>query len=320
MGMHNHSFGDFLLERNVIDTMQLIDALRDLTNYSRPSMATALIYSGDLIYKDIEDLYEESKKTGIPVEKIAAKKGYITKDSFREYRQKDYPIFVTLADVLIKKGHLTYHQFQDIYIAYESETAVYQIETNVPLRANTDDSIDFLMEHMNVSNQIITRLYFRLLFNSFYNTIGGDFSVLCPFRCDSYPASCLVAQDVIYNDIRYTLAIDLEEHGFIDFASRYSGETLTSLEDLTFAAVEDFINLHNGVFNVNLSNEYGIEATLSALRRLENSLYSPEGMTYLMAVIFPFGSVNVLVTAPYKEETEEIEDDDDFDYSQFLIK
>ena len=318
MGMYKHSFSDYLLDHKYITSLQLVEGLRELRKNTKPSLPTAGIYTHEVVYSDIEEIIEDSKRTGLTMLELVKKRGLLSDEAIVQYKGHDFPVFVTFADILIKQGHLTYHQFQDALIAYESDTEIYQIELNIPLRTNTDDSIDFMMSHLNVSDHIVTRLYFRLFFNALYNNVSHDFTVLAPFRCDEYPSDYLVCQDVIYDNMTCTIAMDMEKDGFIEFAREYSKEAFLDLDEYVYAAIEDFINLHNGIFNVNLSNDYGVEATLSPPRRCIKDLYNPGVPTYLMAVVFPFGTMNVLVSTPPNEKP--APDREEFDFSQFLIK
>ena len=318
MGMYNHSFSDYLLDHKYITSLQLVEGLRELRKHSKPSLPTAGIYTHEVVYSDIESIIEESERTGFSLVSLVKKRGLMSDEAIISYKGHDFPVFISFADILIKKGFLTYKEFQDSLIAYESDTEIYQIELNIPLRANTDDSIDFMMSHLNVSNHIVTRLYFRLFFNALYNNVCHDFTVLAPFRCDEFPADHLICQDVVHDGITRTIATDMEEEALIHFAGKYAKEQFVDLNEYVYAAIEDFLNLHNGIFNVNLSNDYGLEATLSPPRRYVNELYAPEGETYLMAVVFSFGVLNVLITTPKDEVPEP--DHEEFDFSQFLIK
>ena len=106
----------------------------------------------------------------------------------------------------------------------------------------------------------------------------------------------MVAQDILYDDITYTFAIDLNEQSLLGFAERFSDIEFKKVDDYAIASLEDFINLHNGIFNVNLSNDYGLEANLTPPRRYMGDLYAPKGKSYMMPIVYPFGVLNLIFT------------------------
>ena len=81
----------------------------------------------------------------------------------------------------------------------------------------------------------------------------------------------------------------------IAFASRYVGDSFTDYDEYVQASIEDFLNLHNGLFNVNISNEDSIELHLNPPVNLENTLISSVSDAVLLPIIYPFGTLNFLI-------------------------
>ena len=85
--------------------------------------------------------------------------------------------------------------------------------------------------------------------------IGDDFTPVNPYVCKEYPTNYCVSQKI---NGRFSLKtyIDMPETACIAFASRYVGETFTAFDEYVQSSLEDFLNLHNGLFNVNVSNAF----------------------------------------------------------------
>ena len=299
--MHNHSFGDYLLENNYITTSQFIECIQELNSDLKPSIEVAGIYSGLTTFEMLDTLMNKPEYPEMDIINIGIKYGFINAQYLNEYAKTKYPLFLSLAQILINKEYLNLHDFQSALVDYDSDSEIFEIEADDMLRASTDTKIDFLMQNITVSNEIITQLFFRLMFNQLYNEIGHDFTVLDPFKCDEYPTNIMVSQDVIRDDRTYTFAIDMNDSALLGFAERFAGSRFDKVDDLSIASIEDFINLHNGVFNVNLSNDYGIEASLTPPTRHINDLFVPNGRTYMMPVVYPFGVINILISADSDE-------------------
>jgi hypothetical protein len=65
--------------------------------------------------------------------------------------------------------------------------------------------------------------------------------------------------------------------------------------------VEDFLNLHNGLFNVNVSNEYSLELELTPPSIEQNELLTFEHEAYLLPIIYPFGTLHFIIEFDAKE-------------------
>jgi hypothetical protein len=119
--------------------------------------------------------------------------------------------------------------------------------------------------------------------------------MLSPILCPEYPTNLLVSQGMDGDSgSKICIALDMESDTAVTFAERYTGERFSPDSEYVSASIEDMLNLHNGVFNVNLSNIFSKEVKLHPPVTYRNELYLPEGTTYLLPMLFPFGTVNFL--------------------------
>ena len=304
--MHNHSFGDYLLENEYITSEQFLEALQELKLDSRPSFEVAGIYDRSVTFETFETLMSKPEYPEMSISELAIKYGIITPKIIEIVEAQPYPLFVALAQILIDKGYLDYHSCQDAFLNYESESELYEFEADEVLSGDTDAIIEQLCSGLSDADDVVTRLFFKLMFENLYEKIGHDFTILDPFECGEYPTNILVSQDIVRDDMTYTFAIDLNESTLLGFAERFSDMEFTEVDDYAIAAVEDFINLHNGIFNVNLSNDFGIEATLTPPVRFMSDLFSPIGRTYMLPIVYPFGVFNLIISThntQYDENT-----------------
>lgn len=87
---------------------------------------------------------------------------------------------------------------------------------------------------------------------------------------------------------------DFGHEAAIAFASRYVDEEFEEFDEYVSASMEDFLNLHNGLFSVNMSNDYTVELHLQPPEAHENTVLSTEAPSYLLPVIYSFGTVNFI--------------------------
>lgn len=62
--------------------------------------------------------------------------------------------------------------------------------------------------------------------------------------------------------LSFNSGVDMSKSVAIAFASRYAKEEFHEFDEYVKASIEDFLNLHNGLFNVNMSNEFSLELNL----------------------------------------------------------
>lgn len=80
------------------------------------------------------------------------------------------------------------------------------------------------------------------------------------------------------------------------FAAEYSKFEVTKYDDLCNELLSDFLNLHNGLFVVNLSDSENIESTLEPPLKDCSSSLKLYTTTYIMPVDFSFGTVNFILS------------------------
>ena len=110
------------------------------------------------------------------------------------------------------------------------------------------------------------------------------------------PEGCHIAQGIT-GDYNALSAIYAEPEVLTIFAAKYSKIELDHYDEIINELAADFLNLHNGLFLVNLSETENIESTLTPPVSASNGkplkAYSD---TYVMPVDFKFGTVNFVLS------------------------
>ncbi len=109
------------------------------------------------------------------------------------------------------------------------------------------------------------------------------------------PKDCYISQNVIGDYCAFT-AVYGDEKALCDFAIHYSKFDIDSFDDITKEVLADFLNLHNGLFTVNLSNEHGLECSLLPPCMSPDKLSDYEGTMYRIPVQFEFGLINFVLS------------------------
>lgn len=292
--MYNQFFGNYLFSKGYVTKEQLIPALmRQKDEIVRVS--TLALYSGYMSPEEIESITNlQLKKDEKKFSELAIEKGFLTQDQVLELLDAECPAFLTLGQILIDNGIFTYKEFFNILADYRSQNEFLELELN----ANSKDVVQSLIDNFSLLSETsfssFGKSYLELLFNNFIRFIGDDFTALLPDLCKEFPTECCVKQS-INGSYGINTYLSMEKSTAIAFAKRYTGEEYTEFNEFVFASIEDFINLHNGLFIVNASNDHSIELTIGILSAENNSLISFTNRAYHFPVCYPFGIVHFVI-------------------------
>lgn len=290
--MYAQFFGNYLLSRGVVTKEQLIHAMQQKSS-EHIKLGTLAIHAGYMTAGEVDQVIilqtHQDKRFG----ELAIREGYLTELQVAELLRSQNPDFLLLGQVLVEDGIIDNTQLQDLIIDYQSENEIYEFDYS----DETRDTVNRLVEHFFVAAERSLSAYelsfLHLLFNNMIRFIGNDFTPVAPYLCPEYPTNFCVSQK-LNGEFTIRTYIDMTETACIDFASRYVGETFYEFDEYVQSSVEDFLNLHNGLFSVNLSNDSSVELQLDPPVTETDELLSFEAETYLLPVIFPFGTINFI--------------------------
>ncbi len=110
------------------------------------------------------------------------------------------------------------------------------------------------------------------------------------------PENCFLSQYINGGYNAFT-AIYAEEDVLTEFAAKYSKFKIDKYDALVNELIGDFLNLHNGLFIVNLSDTEDVDASLDVpILEKPETAFELFGTTYILPVEFDFGTVNFVLS------------------------
>ena len=290
--MYAQFFGNYLLSHGITKE-QLMHAMQEANN-EHPKLGTLAMHAGYMSASEVDRVIimqtHEDKRFG----ELAIREGYLTEAQVTELLQTQNPNFLLLGQALLNDGVINNEQLQSLIIGYQSENELYDAD----MSAETKDIVDHLVENFFVIAERPLSpgelSFLHLLFNDLVRFIGDDFSPVRPELCKEYPTNYCIRQQ-INGKFSIRTYIDMPESTCIAFASRYVNEDFHSFDEYVQSSLEDFLNLHNGLFNVNVSNDDSIELFLNPPVSMENTLISSASNMILLPIMYPFGILNFLI-------------------------
>ena len=115
------------------------------------------------------------------------------------------------------------------------------------------------------------------------------------FVADSLPEGTILSQ-LIVGDYKAVTGLFGEPDALMKFAAQYSKFEVTRYDSLCNELLGDFLNLHNGLFVVNLSDSENIESSLEPPEMKNSGVIHLLKTTYIMPVQFSFGTINFVLS------------------------
>ncbi len=290
--MYAQFFGNYLLSRGIVTKEQLIRAMQEKSS-AHIKIGTLAIHAGYMTANEVDRVIilqtHQDKRFG----ELAVSQGYLTEQQVIELLRAQTPDFLLLGQFLVDDGIFTIEEFQDIIIDYQSESEI----DDFSYSDETIDQIHRMIENFFVlteralsSNEVS---FIKLLINNLIRFIGDDYTPVSPSPCKEYPTNFCVSQQLI-GDFSVRTYIDMPQDACIEFASRYVGEPFQEFDEYVRSSLNDFLNLHNGIFSVNMSNERSIELELAPPVTETDELLTFEKETYLLPIVYPFGMIHFI--------------------------
>lgn len=291
--MYSQFFGSYLLSKQAVSPEQLIRAIeKQHTKHIR--LGTLAIHAGLMDAAQVDSIIIRQTHEDKPFGELAVEEGYLTTEQMESLLAQQTPDYLLIGQSLVDDGYLTNVQLEALIDSYKQESQLGQLEQTDIQKDNLHTLIRNLL--MISSSELPDYLikYLTLLFSNLIRFIGEDFTPLSPTDCSEYTAHHCSSQ-VIDGEFKLSSFFDMDTEAAIAFASRYAGDSFMEYDDYVQAAIEDFLNLHNGLFNVNMSNESSIELLLNPPVSMENTCISNASDMFLFPIIYPFGTLNFLI-------------------------
>lgn len=290
--MYAQFFGNYLLSRNVVTSEQLIHAMKKKST-EHMKLGTLAIHAGYMTAQEVDQVIimqtHQDKRFG----ELAIMEGYLTDIQVAELLKNQGPDFLLLGQVLVDEGIINNENLESLIIDYQAANEL----SDYDYSEETQESIQHLVENFFVATERPLSSYevsfLQLLLNNLVRFIGDDFTPVYPYQCREYPTNCCVSQQ-INGEFSIRVYIDMSKEAAINFASRYVGDTFTEFDEYVQSSIEDFLNLHNGLFNVNISNERSVELKLDPPVMETDELLTFDSEVYLLPIVFPFGTIHFI--------------------------
>lgn len=292
--MFTQFFGGFLLSKGVVTPEQLVAAMNKQPS-AHIQLGMLAMHAGLMTAEQIDEVKIAQTHTDKRFGEICVDKGFLTDAQVDKLLHDQFPSYLLLGQILEENGVFDKRTFQDLIHEYTSEHSIDEESIVIENSDAVKSIITDYCKDMDSSNKTFLIEYVQLLANNLIRFIGDDFTLLPPVK-NHYKLTEKYSNQRITGPYQLTSIIDMSAETAISFASRYVSEKFDNFNEYVQASMEDFLNLHNGLFNVNISNYYSVELNLEAPASGESTEESNRDGSYLFSALYPFGTVNIIIS------------------------
>lgn len=257
--MFSQYFGHYLLNRNLITREQLIDAL-EYQKSVHVKFGVIAVDKGFMNSSQVDEVHEKQKQVDKRFGEIAIELGYLTEEQVEALVSHQKQGYLYLAQALVDRGYMTMDQFSNALNDYKKENSL----SDEQFEAMQSGNVEAIIEHLlsinkeakeNFGNYIslFAKNLIRFIDDQIYFEVSNETTI--------ESGNWLIYQTIEGEKPLFT-GMNVNDSALVYIASKYAEEQLTEVDDLAKDSVCEFLNLHNGIHLVNMSNN-GIELSMN---------------------------------------------------------
>lgn len=261
--MFSQYFGQYLLNKGVLTAEQLMDSL-EMAQSVRVKLGVLAMNSGMLTAAQVEEIHELQRSKDKRFGEIAEEKGYVTTEQIQKLLTLQSSQQLHLSQAILDKGYLTLAQMQQVLEEYKRDNRLFPENGQTITTEAMDAMLAAALQFPDAGEEKewyanYTALFVRNMVR-FLDEVPLAGPGVAFERLDVADNLWIITQQVSCNKQMVT-GLLLDDSSLLEIARRYSQEDLTVIDELAKDSVAEFLNLVNGIYCVNASDQ-GLELDL----------------------------------------------------------
>ena len=294
--MYSQFFGSYLLNHGLVSAADLTAAF-EKKHDTRLKLGTLAINEGLMDAAQVERVNIAQQSVDKRFGDLAVELGYLTKDDVERLLTKQPADYLTLGQALVNNGALSNDDFEKAIKDYKEEYTISDDDVTETQSDTLTGLIEDFYHFGRAENAKISTDYVTMLLKNIIRFVGDDFTPLESFVVSSFDATNIVKQPVEGEKYKAVTCICCGRAEYKEVAKRFTKEDFADEPEFISAAVGELLNVVNGLFVVNESNENGMELTMQPQEFVEGGKISFEKPAFCIPVVFSFGEVDFIICA-----------------------
>jgi len=290
--MFSQFLGHFLLSEGILDAETLNEVMK-YQDTIRLKMGVLAIEMKYLSVEQVEEIHNAQARQDKRFGEIAIEKRYLDTDQLDELLSMQKSEHLRLIQALVDKEVFTTKEAEEILEKYKVKNQLTDEAMEIMKRDDVDGMIDIFLDFDEAFDQEACRDYYALLIRNMIRFVDRNIWFEEMQKTKDYRASYLITQ-VIEGRDRIMTGIAGDVTTLLQFAAQFADEDLEEMDDMMEDAVGEFLNLHNGIFTVNMSDQ-GREMELEPQVFLSNAVLDGNIEYYIVPVYFSYGKIDFIM-------------------------
>lgn len=254
--MFNTYFGNYLLNRSLVSTEQLKDALNRQSSVNL-KLGVLAVNAGYMTPAQVSEIHQLQQKVDKKFGELAIQSGYLNGEELEALLSAQRQGHLLLGQALVDRKHLSLEQLHDALEAYKRDCRFTDEQFQALQQGDVDKIVKAVVNTGDSPLGDVYASYIALMVRNSIRFLGESPRLQNDANRGAYPAPWLTCQE-IYGPIKMFTAIAADNDTYLEIAGRYAGESFRDDSELARASLGEFLNLQNGIFLVNMSNS-GVE-------------------------------------------------------------
>lgn len=285
--MYNQFFGQFLLQKGLLTAEQLCRAFQ-AESAVRVKLGVLAVDRGWMTAAQAQEINEMQKAADKRFGDLAIAKNYLTEDQVTELLQSQCSGHLSLSQAIIDQGFLSLAELTPVLELYKRESGSGQAK-------DESDALAGRCLELAGAGQADTLYvdYIGLFLRNMVRSLQVTPVLERAEKFDGSVQGRFISQTLQLQDRNLLTGMALSDAAVVQLASLYSKESLNAADELALDAAAEFLNLHNGLFSINLGNS-GVEA-LMLPQQVEQSPEFTVRQGYAVSIVNPFGRLHLII-------------------------
>lgn len=287
----NQHFGHYLLNKGILAQNQLVEVFQRERNV-KVKLGVLAVNSGLMTAAQVEEVHHlqrvKDQKFGV----LAVEQGYLSSAQVDQLLASQCAGHLSLMQAIADIGFMTLAEVEKALRDFRDEYGITADKTNAAKGENeiirkavdfsaAGESADLLYDYVG----LVLRNIVRFL---------NDTPFIIPQNKDRVEVPRWMVSQQIIGDISLRTGLLMEDKVLLEVASRFYGETLSTIDRLSLDCAGEFINVHNGVFGASLSDA-GLMVDLEP-QWVERESSSATPLDYRVKVGTSFGLLEIVLS------------------------
>ncbi|PKM93500.1 MAG: hypothetical protein CVU84_15080 [Firmicutes bacterium HGW-Firmicutes-1] len=290
--MFSAFFGNYILNKGLVSAEDLSSVLKNQKEV-RLKLGVLAINSGFMNATQVQEIHELQALKDKRFGELAIEKNYLSQEQLDLILQQQKSEHLILAQALIDENLMSMSTFEKELLEYKAAHSLTDEQFDALKDGNVDIVVNAFLSFDDTELAHVYREYVSLIFKNIIRFIDSDVRIEEAQTITSMQSPFMFTQKIT-GEMEMITSIAGDSETLIAFAGKYADEAFTEMDDYAKDSIGEFLNLHNGLFTVNMSN-IGVELDLTVQTNQENATLKADKIFYRIPFYLSFGEFDLVL-------------------------